>query len=191
MFANQFKIFFVIIVNALFDKIWHLCRSESKKCFCDIKFPLCVVISQWCLPWYGWSSTDEQKHRSSTSLAFVKGIHGWISRTKGQKHGKCFHLRTSSWYNLTPPLSNQISLIHRLWIKWQPVLVLLYETQFPSRSLILDKTFLSYTIPYMGVFYWLPLQLQCNLQCDITSDHVVIGPNCIITLLLLKLLCCH
>ena len=43
--------------------------------------------------------TDQRKHQSSASLAFVWGIHRdrWIPRTKGQLRGKCFHLMTSSW----------------------------------------------------------------------------------------------
>ena len=45
------------------------------------------------------SDTDQKKHQSSTSLAFVWGIHRdrWIPRTKGQLRGKCFHLMTSSF----------------------------------------------------------------------------------------------
>ena len=41
---------------------------------------------------------DQRKHQSSTSLAFVWGIHQdwWILRTKGQLRGKCFHLMMSS-----------------------------------------------------------------------------------------------
>ena len=43
------------------------------------------------------SDADQRKHQSSASLAFVWGIHRdrWISRTKGQLRGKCFHLMTS------------------------------------------------------------------------------------------------
>ena len=46
-----------------------------------------------------YSGADQRKHQSSASLAFVRGIHRdrWISRTKGQLRGKCFHLMTSSW----------------------------------------------------------------------------------------------
>ena len=41
-----------------------------------------------------YSDTDQRKHQSSSSLAFVWGIHRdrWIPRTKGQLCGKCFHL---------------------------------------------------------------------------------------------------
>ena len=47
-----------------------------------------------------YSDTDQRKHQSSASLAFVWGIHRdrWIPRTNGQLRGKCFHLMTSSWY---------------------------------------------------------------------------------------------
>ena len=46
-----------------------------------------------------YSDADQRKHQSSASLAFVWVIHRdrWISRTKGQLRGKCFHLMTSSW----------------------------------------------------------------------------------------------
>ena len=30
------------------------------------------------------SGVDQRKHQSSTSLAFVRGIHQWIPHTKGQ-----------------------------------------------------------------------------------------------------------
>ena len=45
-----------------------------------------------------YSDTDQRKHQSSASLAFVKGIHRdrWIPRTKGQLREKCFHLMTTS-----------------------------------------------------------------------------------------------
>ena len=45
-----------------------------------------------------YSDTDQRKHQSSASLAFVWGIHRdrWIHRTNGQLRGKCFHLMTSS-----------------------------------------------------------------------------------------------
>ena len=46
------------------------------------------------------SGADKKKHHSSTSLAFVRGIHRWPvnSPHKGQFCGKCFHLIMSSWY---------------------------------------------------------------------------------------------
>ena len=47
--------------------------------------------------------SDQSKHQSSASLAFVWGIHRgprWIPRTNGQLRGKCFHLMTSSCHRL-------------------------------------------------------------------------------------------
>ena len=43
--------------------------------------------------------SDQRKHQSYASLAFVWGIHRWPvnSHTNGQWRGKCFHLMTSSW----------------------------------------------------------------------------------------------
>ena len=43
------------------------------------------------------TGADQRKHQSSTSLAFVRGIHWWIPRTKCQQRGKYFHLMTPSW----------------------------------------------------------------------------------------------
>ena len=62
-----------------------------------------------------YSDTDQRKHQSSASLAFVRGIHRdrWIPRTKGQLRGKCFHLMTSSCNQLNadtacPQLQKQL-----------------------------------------------------------------------------------
>ena len=43
-----------------------------------------IVYSTMC------SGTDQRKHQSSAWLAFVRGIHRWIPRTKGQWRGKIF-----------------------------------------------------------------------------------------------------
>ena len=46
------------------------------------------------------SITDQRKHQSSMSLAFVRGIHRWLvnSPHKGPvTRGRCSHLMTSSW----------------------------------------------------------------------------------------------
>ena len=45
------------------------------------------------------SGTDQRKHQSSASLAFVRGIHWWPvdSPNKGPVTRKCFYLMTSSW----------------------------------------------------------------------------------------------
>ena len=42
-----------------------------------------------------YSGTDQRKHQSSASLAFVWGIHRWIPRTNGHLRRKCFHSMTS------------------------------------------------------------------------------------------------
>ena len=42
-----------------------------------------------------YSGTDQIKHQSSASLAFVRGIHRWIPRTNGQLRRNCFHSMTS------------------------------------------------------------------------------------------------
>ena len=46
---------------------------------------------------------DQRKHQSSASLSFVRGIHRWIPHTKGQWHGRCFIMMTSSRSELTRP----------------------------------------------------------------------------------------
>ena len=48
------------------------------------------------------TGANQRKHQNSASLAFVRGIQRgrWIPLTKGQLHRKCFHLMTSSWYNI-------------------------------------------------------------------------------------------
>ena len=52
-----------------------------------------MIYSAVCL------GTDQRKHQSSASLAFVRGIHRWPvnSPHKGPVMRKCFHLMTSSW----------------------------------------------------------------------------------------------
>ena len=77
-----------------------------------------------------YSAADQRKHQSAVSLAFVWGIHRdrWIPCTKGQLHGKCFHLMTSSctkciillylFHELVPSKHYSVSFIA---IPWQPV----------------------------------------------------------------------
>ena len=62
-----------------------------------------------------YSDADQRKHQSSTSLAFVSGIHRdlWIPHTKGQLRGKCFHLMTSSCTTDWSPWT-QCKWIHNL-----------------------------------------------------------------------------
>ena len=47
------------------------------------------------------SISDHSKHQTSSSLAFVKGIHQWTvdSHHKGHWRRKRFNLMTSSWYD--------------------------------------------------------------------------------------------
>ena len=46
-----------------------------------------------------YSGVHQRKHQSSTSLAFVQGIHRWPVNFphKGTVTRQCFHLMTSSW----------------------------------------------------------------------------------------------
>ena len=57
-----------------------------------------------------YSCADQRTHHSYASLPLVRGIHRdrWIPRTKGQLHGKCFHLMTSSWRYAVSSLFNGI-----------------------------------------------------------------------------------
>ena len=69
-----------------------------------------------------YSDADQRKHQSSTSLAFVWGIHRdrWIPRTKGQLRGKCFHLTTSSWISVSCNLLvPDLQVTYRDLITWQ------------------------------------------------------------------------
>ena len=52
-----------------------------------------IVCSTVC------SDADQRKHRSSASLAFVRGVHWWqvYSPHRGPVTGRHFHLMTSSW----------------------------------------------------------------------------------------------
>ena len=59
-------------------------------------FAFCSYFSCWHTN--AQAQIKNQKHQSSAALAIVRGIHWWqlIPRTKGQLHGKRFHLMTSS-----------------------------------------------------------------------------------------------
>ena len=68
-----------------------------------------------------YSGTDQRKHQSSASLAFVPGIHRWPvnSPHKGHWRGKCFHLMTSSWTHnclSTKPLWLILWVWFRAWV---------------------------------------------------------------------------
>ena len=51
-----------------------------------------------------YAGADQRKHKSSASLAFVRGILRWPvnSPHKGQSRGKYIHLMTSSWFANMP-----------------------------------------------------------------------------------------
>ena len=70
-----------------------------------------IVYSTVC------SGADQRQHQSSASLAFVREFtgHRWIPRTKGQWRGKCFHLMTSSWKNLSTPTPNMRQQRQETW----------------------------------------------------------------------------
>ena len=65
-----------------------------------------IVYSTVC------SGVDQRKYQSSASLVHVRGMHRWPmnSRSKGQWHGKCFHLMTSSWYCAPVPVHQRCRL---------------------------------------------------------------------------------
>ena len=74
-----------------------------------------------------YSDADQRKHQSSASLVFVWGIHRgrWIPHTKGQLHGKCFHLMTSSCLAsyfcqhsiyIHDPYKGQWSIAFKIWL---------------------------------------------------------------------------
>ena len=72
-----------------------------------------VVFSTVC------SGTDQRKHQSSASLAFMRGIHRWPvdSPHKGPVTRKCFHLMTSSWN--AEAVMIILPIINVLWIYGQ------------------------------------------------------------------------
>ena len=85
--------------------------AEAKKHYTDVI--MTTMASQITSPTVVYSTVysdaDQRKHQSSTSLAFVWGIHRdrWIPRTKGQLRGKCFRLMTSSWKHINGPMQQQ------------------------------------------------------------------------------------
>ena len=58
-----------------------------------------------------YSDADQRKHKSSASLAFVRGIH----------RGKCFHLMTSSWRFLLNENNNWAALRHIVTVMYRNV----------------------------------------------------------------------
>ena len=95
-----------------------------------------------------YSDADQRKHRSSTSLAFVRGIHRnrWIPRWKGQLRGKCFHLMTPSWH------ANILCLCHM-------AKALLYHL------LIMMACYVLSSIPYRDQ-YWRVFESSMRKACS-------------------------
>ena len=63
------------------------------------------------------SGTDQRKHQSSASLAFVMRIHRSPvnSPHKGPVTRKCFHLMTSSWYDIYLSLYTTLNHLNIRW----------------------------------------------------------------------------
>ena len=64
-----------------------------------------------------YSGTDQRKHQSSASLAFVQGIHCWILCTKGQWREKGFHLMTPSCQYVKCQLMSHVYRYINNWLK--------------------------------------------------------------------------
>ena len=110
--------------KSLLQKVWDVLHSI--RCFHYIDVIMTTrasqIISLTFVNSTVYSDADQRKHQSSTSLAFVWGIHRdrWIPRTKRQLRGKCFHLMTSSCHVelagvWTLVLNNQWSVVNGLW----------------------------------------------------------------------------
>ena len=97
----------------VFNHTWYWHRTDDPACgltlFWYHNFVNITMTSQWrqrrfkspASPLFTQpliQGADQRKHQSSTSLAFLRGIHRWPvnSPHKGQWRGKCFHLTTSS-----------------------------------------------------------------------------------------------
>ena len=72
-----------------------------------------IVCSNVC-------SGPEIKHQSSALLAFLRGFTGdrWISRTKDQQRGKCFHWMRSSWHKTVTTSSHHLTCDFRFILSW-------------------------------------------------------------------------
>ena len=66
-----------------------------------------------------YSDTDQRKHQSSASLAFVQGNHRWPvnSPHKGSVTWKCFHLMRSSWKCIMIIMGSAILVRQHLYIE--------------------------------------------------------------------------
>ena len=118
-----------------------------------------------------YSIVYSRKHQSSTSLAFVWGIHRdwWILRTKGQLRGKCFHLMTSPCKH--PDQYRGLTLWTQNSYTWQTCQILLIRitpNKFEAYSIMLQILYIS-RIPSVTVFVELILH-----KCPCTIFQTII-----------------
>ena len=127
-----------------------------------------------------YSDADQRKHQSSASLAFVRGIHRnrWIPRTKGQLHGKYFHLMTSSCQNWVSKQTSSCLITHQ-----QPVPVSLSGSPYQMwNSHSKDKMMsqMSYPLSRVTVLlcYYLSTLLWTGIQGLFTDPvYLSVGPG--------------
>ena len=84
-----------------------------------------------------YSGTDQRKHQSSASLAFVRGIHRWPvnSPHKGPVTRKMFpfdDVNWHSWYSLIGPIFDNFQKSHKIQChdSWPPVMRSISLPQF-------------------------------------------------------------
>ena len=107
----EFLCFFIYRIRCLVELpmilealVWHLSNATHHNIDVIMTTMASQITSLTVVYSTVYSDADQRKHQSSTSLAFVQGIHRdrWITRTKGQLRGKCFHLMTSSCLVIQP-----------------------------------------------------------------------------------------
>ena len=113
-----------------------------------------------------YSDANQRKHQSSASQAFVWEIHRdrWISRTKRQLRGKCFHLMTSSWISL-----KERRTFRTIFCSLSLILEMIYWRLFYSResnSIITDKKHFCVLCIYR-------LQIATLYKSNSSSGHFV------------------
>ena len=142
-----------------------------------------------------YSDADQSKHQSSSSLAFVWGIHRdrWIPRTKGQLRGKCFHLMTSSWCDTHPCLNSNSGFT-------KPLFIVRYECAFTYLPLLHECNNLSTLQPICLltnlVSIWSPVILHSDDSVKITHRGLnkmagICWPRLLIRFRDGKVLCFH
>ena len=114
-----------------------------------------------------YSGTDPWKHQNSASLAFVRGIHRWpMTRTNGQKRGKCSH-----WWRLYKDSFAQIlvlmiQLCHRLYL----------SHQLRCRGMCKIVTWSSnYFARTTNIYFYLEYELKNQLQNGRQIDRHIFG----------------